>query len=178
VNAGIDALVVDYDNSQAQQRVLRLRRMLRSRLASLGISIVILIAIFIWQRDRFLDNPLPMILVYAVVLLGGIGWVVGVLIAYRAARRAVATDQHGVALRVDRRGVELAGQQIPWSGLGSLDTAKGRWPQGPTLRATTTDGRSVEVPLEQLPVLPATVDSAARAYSGGRFGLDLSALDA
>jgi hypothetical protein len=152
--------------------------MLRSRLVSLGISIVILIVIFIWQHDRFLDNPLPMILVYAVVLLGGIGWVVGMLIAYRAARRAVAGDRHGVALRVDRRGLELAGQPIPWASLGSLETTKGSWPQGPGLRAATTDGRSVEVPLEQLPVLPATLDSTVRAYSGGRFGLDLSALDA
>jgi hypothetical protein len=33
------------------------------------------------------------------------------------------------------------------------------------------------VPLDQIPTLPATLDSTARAYSGGRFGVDLRALD-
>jgi hypothetical protein len=59
----------------------------------------------------------------------------------------------------------------------TLTTARGKWPSGPLLRAVATDGGRVDIPLEQLPVLPATLDSTVRAYSGGRHGLDLSALD-
>ncbi|MBO0812963.1 MAG: hypothetical protein J2P23_13085, partial [Microlunatus sp.] len=61
--------------------------------------------------------------------------------------------------------------------LAALTTAKGTWPAGPMLRAVSTDGSHLEVPMEQLKVLPATLDSTVRAYSGGRHGLDLSALD-
>ncbi len=177
VNGG-DALVVDYDNSRAQQRVARLRRMLRGRLISLGISVVVLIGIFVWQRDRFLAHPGPMIAVYGIVLLAGIGWVVGVAIAYHVGRRSLTSDRRGLALRVDRHGVVVAGEQFGWTGLDSLRALSGRWPQGDVLRAVGTDGRRAEVALEELPVLPATLDSTVRAYSAGRCGLDLSALDA
>ena len=178
VSGGIDELTVGYDGAETRSRVERWRRMLRSRLISFGISIVILIGIFIWQRDRFAANPLPMIIIYGLVLLAGIGWIVAMLVGLRAARRAAAEIGTGVALRVNRSGIELAGQSVGWSELGSLAVAKGSWPGGAVLQATRRDGASRSVPLEQLPVLPATLDSTVRAYSGGRFGVDLSELDA
>lgn len=178
VSDGIDELTVSYDGTETRSRVERWRRMLRSRLISLGISIVILVVIFIWQRDRFAANPLPMIIVYGLVLLAGIGWIVGMLVAYRAAQRAAVQIGDGIALRMNRGGIELAGRPIGWTELGSLAAAKGSWPGGPVLQATRQDGASVSVPLEQLPVRPATLDTTARAYSGGRFGVDLSELDA
>ncbi|QDP98434.1 hypothetical protein FOE78_23260 [Microlunatus elymi] len=173
----IDELSVEYDGTETRARVDRWRGMVRSRLISLGISIVILIVIFIWQRDRFIANPLPMIIIYGLVLLAGIGWVVAMVIGYRAAQRAAAGVGTGLALRIDRTGVELAGASIAWTELESLAAAKGSWPGGPVLRATRHDGASVSLPLEQLPVRPASLDTAARAYSGGRFGVDLGELD-
>lgn len=172
-----EELVVSYDSQEADGRVQRWRGMVRSRLISLGISVVVLTVVLIWQRDRLLANPIPTFAVYAVVLLIGIAWLVGVLIAYRAARRTAAGVGSGVALRVNRRGVEIAGQRVGWQQLSSLGAAKGSWPGGPVLRATRTDGAEVAVPLEQLAIRPATLDTTVRAYSGGRFGVDLSALD-
>jgi hypothetical protein len=177
VSGTIDELVVPYDPSAVLNRVQRWRRMLRSRLISLGISVVVLILIFIWQHDRFLANPLASIVVYAIVLLAAVGWAVGYWIAYRRARRVAATLGQGVALRVNRAGIEVVGRMTTWPELASLTTAKGSWPSGPVLQVNRVDGSRAEVPLEQLHVLPATLDTTVRAYSGGRHGLDLSALD-
>jgi hypothetical protein len=178
VTTGIDELVVPYDPTPAANRVQRWQRMLRSRLISLGISVLILILVFIWQRDRLTANPTGTIVVYGVILLAGLGWALFCWIALRRSRAAVAASGRGTALRVSRAGVEVAGRQFGWSQLAALTTAKGVWPSGPVLRAVGVDGSQVDLPLEQLPVLPATLDTTVRAYSGGRHGLDLSALDA
>lgn len=177
MTAGIDELVVPYDPAPAAARVQRWRRMLRSRLISLGISAALLIIIFIWQRERLTVNPVGTILVYGVVLIAGAAWATFCWIALRRSRQAASLGRQGIALRVSRMGIELAGRQIGWAQLDSLTTAKGTWPSGPVLRAVSTDSSYVEVPMEQLQVLPATLDSTVRAYSGGRHGLDLSALD-
>lgn len=177
MNTATDGLVVNYDAGPAGERADRWRRLVRGRIISLVITVVVLVVILVWQRERFLDDPAPMIVVYSLVLLAAIGWLVGVWLAYRATKRTVASVGQGVVLQVTRRGVEVAGQPIAWSDLTSLAVAKGRWPTGPLLQATRTDGSTVAVPLEQIPVLPATLDSTFRAYSAGRHGLDLSALD-
>jgi hypothetical protein len=177
VSSRIDELVVPYDPAPALNRVERWRRMLRRRLISLGISAVLLIVIFLWQSDRLTANLAGTVIVYAVVLLAGLGWALFCWIALRRSRGAAAGAGQGVALKVDRSGIELAGRQIGWAQLVTLTTARGKWPSGPLLRAVATDGGRVDIPLEQLPVLPATLDSTVRAYSGGRHGLDLSALD-
>lgn len=170
-------LVVGYDPTPAHDRAERWQRMVRSRLISLGISVVLLIVVFALQRDRLMQHPVPTFVVYGVVLLVAIGWLVGVMIAARLARRAAAEVGSGVALRVTRSGLEFAGQPIGWQQLAWLGVVKGSWPTGPLLQATRGDGAVVAVPLEQLDVRPATLDTTVRAYSGGRFGVDLSALD-
>ncbi len=83
----------------------------------------------------------------------------------------------GLALRIGRPGVEIAGAYVPWSELGSLAVTKGKLGHGPQLTVTRVDGYSLAVPLDQLDVFPATLDSTARAYSAGRFGVDLTALE-
>ena len=57
-------------------------------------------------------------------------------------------------------------------------TIKG-WPRQAAreLRLTLIDGRQAEVPLDQVTVFPATLDSTVRAFSAGRHGVDLSALE-
>lgn len=177
MSSSIDELVVPYDPAPVRDRVQRWRRQFRSRLISLGISVLLLIVIFVWQRERLTANPTGTIIVYAVVLLGGVGWALFCWIALRRSQQAAAGLGQGVALRVSRSGIEVAGRQIGWAQLRSLSTAKGTWPSGPVLHAECIDGTTVEVPMEQLQVRPATLDSTVRAYSGGRHGLDLSALD-
>jgi hypothetical protein len=45
------------------------------------------------------------------------------------------------------------------------------------LRLTLVDGRRAAVDFEQITVFPATLDTTVRAFSAGRHGVDLSALD-
>lgn len=175
---GVEELTLDYDACPAKARARRWRRQFRSRLVSLGISVVVLVALYVWQHDRFNDNPALFIGVYAVVLLLGIAWVVGNYAAYRAARTAAASVEQGVALRINRAGIELGGRFAGWAGVSQLCIRKGRRPNGPELCLTPIGGESVSVPLDQLDVRPGTLDSTARAYSGGRWGVDLGALDA
>lgn len=169
--------VVLYDPMPAQQRVQRWRRMVRSRLISLVLSVVLMGILFVWQRQQLMTHPVPTFIVYALVLLSAVGWLVGTLIAYRLARRAAAGVGEGVAIHIDRVGLEFAGRRLAWGQVGGLATVKGRWPSGPLLQLTRSDGAAVAVPLEQLAVLPASLDGAVRAFSGGRFGVDLTALD-
>jgi hypothetical protein len=48
---------------------------------------------------------------------------------------------------------------------------------GPVVRLIDAAGNRWEVPVSWLDSLPGTIDSAARAWSGGRTGLDVSGLD-
>ena len=44
-------------------------------------------------------------------------------------------------------------------------------------RLTLSDGRTSTLPFDQVTVFPATLDTTVRAFSGGRHGIDLSALE-
>ena len=53
----------------------------------------------------------------------------------------------------------------------------GRFGRSATLAVHARDGRTASVPMEYLTALPASIDSAVRALSGGRCWIDLSRLD-
>lgn len=170
-----EELALPYDPSAAETRVKRRRRRFVSRVISLVITLAIMTAIYLWQREQFASAALWV--VYGIALAISLGFAVFALIAWRQAVRILAGLGQGLALRIGRPGVEIAGGFVPWSELGSLAVAKGRLGHGPQLKVTRADGHSLSVPLDQLDVFPATLDSTARAYSGGRFGVDLSALE-
>jgi hypothetical protein len=67
---------------------------------------------------------------------------------------------------------------VPWPEVVSLAAVRGRGiGAAPLLQLTRTSGPPLTVPFEQLSSRPATLDMTARAYSGGRHGIDLSAFD-
>ncbi|MGI8459004.1 MAG: hypothetical protein ACR2LI_12950 [Propionibacteriaceae bacterium] len=172
----IEELAIPYDPVPTWNRIARYQRLLRGRLIGLAITVVILAGITIWQRER---APLAFLVLGNVIVLGlalaavGVTWWLA-----RRARSAVRTLGEGVALRVGRSGVELVGRRTRWDQLASLDVVKGPLVLGPRLRVRDRAGAEVTVPWDQLEVKPATLDTAARAYSGGRHGVDLSGLEA
>lgn len=170
-----EELALPYDPTAALARVARRRKRLVSRLVSLGITVVIMVVILAWQRDRF--DSYAIWIVYGIVLAISLGLAAFSFLAWRQAKRILAALGQGLALRIGRPGVEIAGAYLPWTELGSLAVTRGRLGHGPRLTVTRADGYSLSVPLDQLAVFPAVLDSTARAYSAGRHGVDLTALD-
>lgn len=176
----IEELTVPYDGAEVQRRLQHRKGMLRMRLISLAVTIVIMIVVYVFFRERFADAGPSWIIVYALVLLLSLGWVVGTFVAYRLAKQEAdgLPPEGTIALRVNRQGVEVAGTAVPWHEVQGLTVVKGKLGQGELLEVERTVGDPVAAPVRQLPVRLGTVDSVARAYSGGRHGVDLTALDA
>jgi len=175
IPAPIDELVVSYDPGPLADKVERRRRLMRSRLMSLGITIVIMIVIYVWQREQL--QGAGFITVYAVVLGISVGFVVFTLIGYLRARRELGAIGTGTAIRIGAPGIQVAGLAAPWTQVTSLTTVKGGLGREPALRLTLSDGRTSTLPFDQVTVFPATLDTTVRAFSGGRHGIDLSALE-
>lgn len=170
-----EELALPYDATAPLQRVARRKRKFVSRVISLGITIAIMVGLYFWQRDQF-SYSAPWVL-YGVVLGISVGFGVFSFLAWRQAKQILAAMGQGLALRLGRPGVEIAGAYLGWSELGALAVTKGKVGHGPQFTVSRADGYSLSVPLDQLDVYPATLDSTARAYSGGRFGVDLAALE-
>ena len=51
----ISELVVPYDPGPLTEKVVRRRRLVRTRLVSLGITVAVLLLIYLWRRDDMQD---------------------------------------------------------------------------------------------------------------------------
>jgi hypothetical protein len=170
----IEELLVPYDSTAPLAKMKRRRRAVRSRIVSLIITVAILIALYLWQREAF--GP-GLWVVYGVLFAISLGLLAVSIIGYVQAKQDLAGIGQGVAVRIGRAGVQVADAFAYWPQVSSLHVVKGRVGRSPRLRLDHAGG-SAEVPLDQLDVLPATLDTTARAYSAGRHGVDLTALDA
>jgi hypothetical protein len=93
------------------------------------------------------------------------------------AKRGFAALGSGTAIRIGPPGIQVAGLSASWPEVAAVGTVKGGLGRNALLRLTTSDGRRADVPLDQITVFPATLDSTVRAFSAGRHGVDLSALE-
>jgi hypothetical protein len=171
----IEELSVAFDSTSATTRLRRRRRAMRSRLVSLVITVALLVGLYLWKGDQ-ITGP-GFVALSSAVLAISVGWFVACLVAYLRAKRDLAAVGTGIALRIGRRGVELSGTCVPWSEVQSLAAVKGRLGRSPQLRLLRTNGETRAVPFDQIDVRPATLDTTARAYSAGRHGVDLEALE-
>lgn len=172
----IDELIVPFDPGELAERVRRRRRGMWSRVISLVITVVVVYLIYRFAGDGSLQTG-GFLSVYGVVIAISVLWFVGYLIAWLRARRALARMGHGTAVRIGRPGIQVAQTFTPWSDVASLAVTPARRGRSARLEVRRTTGTPVSVPLEEFVLHPATLDSTARAYSGGRHGVDLSALD-
>ena len=133
-----EELALPYDPTAAEQRVKRRRRRSVSRVISLVITVAVMVAIYFWQRDQF--GYAALWVIYGIALAVSLGFAVFALLGWLQARKILASMGQGLALRIGRAGVEIAGAFVPWAELGSLAAAKGRVGHGPQLRVTRIDG--------------------------------------
>lgn len=171
----ISELVVPYDPGPLSEKVARRRRLVRTRLVSLGITVAVLLLIYFWRRDDMQDAVF--VVLFAIVL--GISLtLLGVSATlYVVAKRQIGSVGSGTAIRIGPPGIQVAGLSASWPEVAGIDTVKPGLGRGQRLRLTTWDGRRGAVPFDQVTVFPATLDSTVRAFSAGRHGVDLSALE-
>jgi len=171
----ISELVIPYDPGPLTAKVERRRRLIRMRLISLGITIALLGLIYLWRREDLGGSGL--IIIFAIVLGVSLAWLAASIVMYVLAKREMRTVGNGVAIRIGPPGIQVAEVSSSWRQVAKIDTRKGGLGRGPQLRLTLADGRHAAVPLDQITVFPATLDSTVRAFSAGRHGVDLSALE-
>ncbi len=171
----ISQLIVPYDPEPLAEKVARRRRLVRSRVISLVITIALLALIYFWRREDM--HGTVFVVIYVLVFATSLAWLGASVGLYFAVRRELRTLGSGIAIRVGPPGIQVAELAASWPDVAAIDTIKGGLARGPRLRLTLTDGRQASVPLDQVNVFPATLDSTVRAFSAGRRGVDLSALE-
>jgi hypothetical protein len=173
--APISQLVLAYDPGPLSEKVARRRRLIRSRLLSLGITVALLALIYFWRREEL--GGAGLIIIFGVILGASLVWLAVSVVLYFMAKREMKTVGSGVAIRIGPPGIEIAGLYASWPQVAKIDTIKGGLDRGPRLRLMLTDGRQAAVPLDQVTVFPATLDTTVRAFSAGRHGVNLSAVE-
>ncbi|HSN42939.1 MAG TPA: hypothetical protein VLR88_02650 [Propionibacteriaceae bacterium] len=169
--------VASYSPVTMAAKVAKRRSLYRRTLRSAIFSLIISAAFYYWQRDTLQSSALGwMGGVYAVV----VGVLAAIYLSLWRARRALGRVGQGQAFRLTARGMELGtsetGRRVDWAEIERLG-AEARPGHDPHLVVVMRDSSRWSVPMNFLDALPGTIDSATRAFSGGRHGLDLSRMD-
>ncbi|MFT4295045.1 MAG: hypothetical protein QM582_06490 [Micropruina sp.] len=171
---GAGEYVVFYAPEAVRAKTGRWRSMLIQRLVSTAISVAIGGAVWYFFAAQ-VGSFGPWLVGSALVV--GLIWVIVTVTGLLRVRADAKLVVPGPAFATTRDGVWTAGLWLPWPEVGSFRAAPGRLGRSPQLRVESRDGRSAAVPMEYLSALPANIDSAVRALSGGRSWIDLSRLD-
>ena len=176
--AQIDELGVPYAYDRITSEVRRRKSMMIMRIVSLGITALILIGLQIWRHTKNVDSQVfgwPYFLALGVSLgvsLGFLGYAIFRWVRARQRARALRT---GPVVIIARPGLELAGEQVRWSQIAGLQ-ARSQF-SGDVFIVHRTDGPPLQVAFDLLDIAPSSLDSAARAFSGGRVGVDFAKMD-
>lgn len=170
----MDEIGIYYQPELAGEQVRRVRRLALIRLGWAVFSIAaVLIAWRVWPDATS----------------GWVWWYVGLTGAWALVRlvidvfrwRFALADSRaaaqGLAIGLNRDGVMINREWLPWAEVGSVRALPGRLQTSARLVTTSRDRRSFSVPLDFTDAMPASVDSAMRVLSAGRVWVDLSRLD-
>ena len=170
-----DEFGIYYRPEVAGEKVARTRKKLIWRLGSTLVFLAIGIGLRLAYPEEFGSSTpwlIGSVLVFGLTLGG---WE---LVQYLVARRDASRVPPGLALGANRAGMLMGADWFGWDEVGALLVRPGRWGGSSRLVATGRDQRTQELLLDYTDVLPATLDSAILALSGGRARVDLSRLDA
>ncbi|MDR0417797.1 MAG: hypothetical protein LBH76_10935 [Propionibacteriaceae bacterium] len=168
-------LTVGFNPMAAAERVAHYNGLVRTRLIWLGVAVVICLAIWLWQRSA-LSGPATMAL-WGVGIALSVVWVVLAVVGRAVANRVLARVGQGVAVRIGRAGIAIAGAAVSWPEVAAVTTSRsGVLGTGPALAVQTASGGCHRVPFLYLDAKPGAIDAAVRAYSLGSHNLDTSRL--
>lgn len=170
-------MLINYSPVALAQRTTQLMRQVWLRLVGLVISALIS-GFWYWYAEPRLDSPIFWLLIGTVVV--SLVRLVMAIVQQRLARRSTSRVPLGPAFQIDNHGVVLAtspeGERLGWADVQAIAGRNKRFAPGPMLEFEWGE-RRWSVPIIALDARPAVVDSALRAFSLGRFGLDLSRVD-
>ena len=98
----------------------------------------------------------------------------------KRAKQDLASLGRGVGLYVDGTGVEFVHPErvrARWAEITALKVSGRTWGAGPRLRLEVSGREVASIPISFLDAMPGAIDSAARARSMGRIGVDVSDMD-
>jgi len=97
--APISELVVPYDPGPLSDKVGRRRRLIRSRLLSLGITVALLLLIYLWQGEALVSSGF--VIIFAIVLGASLAWLAASVILFFLAKREMRTVGSGRHIHPD-----------------------------------------------------------------------------
>ena len=170
-----DEFGIYYRPEVAAEKVARARKKLIWRLGSTLVFVAIGIGLRLAYPEEFgASTPWLVGSVLVFGLIFGGREALQLVVAQRDAKRVPP----GLALGANRAGMLVGPDWFGWDEVGALVVRPGRWGSSSRLVATGRDQRNQELLLDYTDVLPATLDSAILALSGGRARVDMSRLDA
>lgn len=170
-------MLVSYTPVAMARRVAMLRSLMLRQWLGVGISLLISV---VWW---FIFRPEIYSLLFW-LLIGSVGLslirVLLSIVRLWRARRTASQVPLGPAFQIDNHGIVLAsvatGQRIGWPDVRLVKGRDRLFNPGPKLEFAWQEGGRWSVPIIMLDAPPKLIDSALRAFSLGRFGLDLSAV--
>ncbi|MGB3955984.1 MAG: hypothetical protein WBL05_12000 [Brooklawnia sp.] len=171
-------MMVSYSPVAMAQRAARLRSLLFRQW--LGVVISAVISVVWW----LIFKPEPDSLLFW-LLIAAVAWSLGrvltTIVKLRRARKTTARVPLGPAFQIDNQGLVLStvpeGERVDWSQVSRIQGRNKVFNPGPRLEFAWGPDRAWSVPIIVLDAPPGVIDSALRAFSLGRFGLDLSKVD-
>lgn len=168
-----EAFVVGYNPVPTAGRVARARSQVKWN----AWSLVFLVALVLGYHYLLPGGGWRQTLIsFGVGFAIWLGFFIWRVVALRRARQALERIGTGEAFRIDHSGIHAAEQTMAWPQITDVKAVARATGDGPDFVVEHTGGRYA-VPLSFLDAMPGSIDSALRAYSGGRRGMDLAGLD-
>ncbi|WIY82318.1 hypothetical protein [Propionimicrobium sp. PCR01-08-3] len=171
-------MLVSYSPIAIAQRAGGIRKNL-DRTTIMGvISLIITVALYLYFKPETTSVFFWLLIASAAYTVANI---IVKFVQLKRARKSTAQVPLGPAFQIDDHGLVLStrpeGERIDWEQVTSIKGTNKIVNPGPRLEIHWDENRSWSVPIIVLDASPSAVDSALRAFSLGRFGLDLSSVD-
>lgn len=176
----MDAFVIGHDLQATRERAAQAARRIWATILRALLSAALFTVFYVVARRQHMGGFSVLLLLLGwLPTLAVIGWNIA---QYLRARSQLRRLGPGPALIISRTGIEgfdpggSATERMPWQALASVRGVHRPLLPGGALVCTCTDGRRWSVPFGVLDQSVSGIDNAIRVYSGGRLGLDVSAL--
>lgn len=181
----INELGIYYQPGQAKQRAEACSRRLAFNMTILvvivGAGLLLLgVGLYLWLTETDLELAARIFMLAITLPIPIVVTLVMTIIAFIANNKAKddAALADGLAIGINRDGILINGQWLPWPEVGELKALSSRWGGSTRLSVNARSGNEFSMPLAYTDTMPAELDIAVRTLSAGRARVDLSRLDA